>query len=107
MHSNILHYGTWGVKGDATTTGTASLAKFAPGYLFTNNAIMYGGAASYYPTNNWFPATSSNVGFVSVSTGDYRLASTSTYATKGYDGRSVGADATTVTSKTAKVVVAP
>jgi hypothetical protein len=107
VHSNILHHGSWGVKGDATTAGTASLAKFAPGYLFTNNAIMYGGAASYYPANTWFPATSGNVGFVNVSGGDYRLSSTSTYVNKGYDGRAIGADVTSLTSKTAKVIVAP
>jgi len=107
VHSNILHHGNAGVKGDATTEGTASLTKFAPGFLFTNNAIMYGGTASGYPANNWFPATSASVGFTSVSAGDYRLSSTSTYATKGYDGRAVGADVNTVTSRTSKAVVAP
>jgi hypothetical protein len=107
VHSNILHHGRAGVKGDATTEGTASLAKFAPGYLFTNNAMTYGGWASGYPANNWFPATTSDVGFMSLSGGNYSLSTTSTYNNKGYDGRNIGADINAVNSKTAGAVVAP
>ena len=107
MHSNILHHGSWGVKGDATGAGTASLQTFAAGYLFTNNAIANGGTASAYPANNWFPATTSNVGFVNLSGGDYRLSTSSTYINKGYDGRDIGADINTVNSKTGSAVVGP
>jgi hypothetical protein len=107
MHSNIFHHGSWGVKGDATGAGTASLAKFAPGYLFTNNAIANGGTASAYPANNYFPGAFSNLGFVNLTGGDYRLATSSTYRNKGYDGRDIGADINTVNSMTSKAVVGP
>jgi hypothetical protein len=107
IHSNILHHGGIGVKGDATGEGTASLAKFAPGYLYTNNAMASGGTASSYPANNYFPASLSNLGFISLSGGDYRLATSSTYLNKGYDGRDIGADINTVNAKTSGAVVGP
>ena len=107
MHSNILHHGALGVKGDATGAGTASLQRFAPGYLFTNNAIANGGTPTSYPANNYFPATLGNLGFISLSGGDYRLATSSTYLSKGYDGRDIGADINTVNAKTSGAVVAP
>jgi hypothetical protein len=107
MHSNILHHGNVGVKGDATGEGTASLQKFSPGYLFTNNAMANGGTATGYPANNYFPATFTNLSLMSLSGGDYRLSTTSTYLNKGYDGRDIGADINTVNSKTNNVVVGP
>jgi hypothetical protein len=107
VHSNIFHHGNVGVKGDATSEGTASLAKFSPGYLYTNNAMTNGGTASAYPANNYFPATLTNLGFINLSGGDYRLSTSSTYLNKGYDGRDIGADINTVTSKTGSVVVGP
>jgi hypothetical protein len=107
VHSNILHHGRAGVKGDATGEGTASLTRFAPGYLYTNNAMANGGTASAYPTNNYFPALLSNLGFVSLSGGNYLLSSTSAYLNKGYDGRNIGADINQVNVMTKNAVVAP
>jgi hypothetical protein len=107
VHSNIFNHGRWGMKGDGTTAGTASFTKFAPGYLAANNLVANGGTASYYPANNWFPGVWSNVGFVNFSGGDYRLATTSKYLNKGYDGRDIGASIATVGSMTGKAVVAP
>jgi hypothetical protein len=107
IHSNILHHGNYGVKGDGMGGGTASLQAYAPGYLFTNNAMANGGTASSYPANNYFPATLSTLGFVSLSGGDYHLATSSTYLNKGYDGRDIGADINMVNAKTNGVVVGP
>jgi len=107
MHSNILHHGAYGVKGAGTTEGTISLAKFAPGYLFTNNAMVAGGTASGYPANNYFASALTSLAFVNLSGGDYRLTTTSSYVNKGYDGRDIGADMNTVTSKTNNAVVGP
>jgi hypothetical protein len=107
IHSNILHHGSYGVKGDGKGEGTASLQTYAPGYLFTNNAIANGGTSSAYPASNYFPATLSSLGFMSLSGGNYLLSSSSTYLNKGYDGRDIGANINTVNSKTANVVVGP
>jgi hypothetical protein len=107
VHSNILHHGYAGVKGDATGEGTASLTAFAPGFLYTNNAMMYGGNPAGYPANNYFPATLSSLSFVNLAGGDYRLTTTSSYVNKGYDGRDIGADINQVNSRTSGAVVAP
>jgi hypothetical protein len=107
MHSNVLHHGTYGVKGAGTTEGTPTLATFASGYLFTNNAMVAGGTASGYPANNYFASSLSDLGFASVSGGDYRISTSSTYTNKGYDGRDIGADVNTVNSRTAGAIVAP
>jgi hypothetical protein len=107
MHSNILHHGAYGVKGSSTTEGTLSLAKFASGYLFTNNAIVAGGTASGYPANTYFPAQLTDLAFVNLTGGDYRLTTSSAYINKGYDGRDIGADVNTVNSRTGNVVVGP
>jgi hypothetical protein len=106
VHSNVLHHGKAGVKGDATSEGTRSLQTFAPGALYTNNAMAYGGSTTTYPTNNWFPGTFAELGFVNLAGGDYRISGTSSYANKGYDGRNIGADIDRVNALTKNAVVA-
>ncbi len=96
-----------GVKGDGTSEGSVSLNKFAPGSLYSNNAMAYGGSAGSYPTNNWFPATLNDVGFVNFAGGDYHLSGSSAYANKGYDGRNIGADIDQVNAATRNSVVGP
>jgi hypothetical protein len=66
-----------------------------------------GGTTSAYPANNYFPSLLSNLGFVSLSGGNYLLSSTSAYLNKGYDGRNIGADIAKVTAMTTGAVVAP
>ena len=107
VHSNVLHHGYAGVKGDATGEGTASLNAFASGALFTNNAMANGGTASSYPANNYFPATLGALGFVDLAGGNYRLGSGSSYLGKGYDGRDIGADINQVEAQTKNAIVAP
>lgn len=107
VHSNVLHHGSAGVKGDATGEGTASLNTFAGGALYSNNAMVFGGSASTYPANNWFPATLEDVGFANLGGGDYRIGGTSSFANKGYDGRNIGADIDQVNALTRNAVVGP
>ena len=107
VHSNVLHHGYAGVKGDATGEGTPSLNAFAPGALFTNNAMAEGGTASSYPANNYFPTLLASIGFSNLAGGDYRLGSTSSYLGKGYDGRDIGADINQVDAQTRRAIVAP
>jgi hypothetical protein len=107
VHSNVLHHGNAGVKGDGTGEGSASLNTFASGALYTNNAMVYGGTASSYPANNWFPSTLADLGFLNAAGGDYHLGGSSAFAGKGYDGRNVGADIDQVDAATRNAVVAP
>ena len=107
VHSNVLHHGSYGVKGPGATEGTATLNTFAAGALYSNNAMAYGGSPAGYPANNWFPGTLDEVGFVNLAGGDYRISGTSSYANKGYDGRNIGADVDQVNAATRNAVVGP
>jgi hypothetical protein len=107
MHSNVFAHGVSGIKGDSHSEGLSTLNYYATGSLVTNNAIADGGTASMYPANNFFPATLASVGFVSASTGNYRLSTSSPYRGKGYDGRDIGADMNQVEALTRNAVVAP
>jgi hypothetical protein len=94
FQNNIMERGMYGVHGSGTGEGSAALNTFcAPNYLFTHNAIVgYPAAAPSYPSNNWFPASLDNVGFVNYSADDYHLATTSAYKGMGTDGKDIGAD---------------
>jgi hypothetical protein len=51
-----------------------------PGNAFSRNAII-GAASTLYPADNYFATSVSAVGFVDVSGGNYRLATTRPYTT--------------------------
>lgn len=88
---NLVQRGPVGFKGTGSGEGTGTLSRYFPGAVFTKNAIA-GGTASLYPAGNYFPAAFSLVGFTNLTTGDYRLISTSAYKGAGSDGKDVGAD---------------
>jgi hypothetical protein len=90
--NNISRHNTYGIKGQGTATGNGTLSAYFPGAVFRGN-VLAGGNASAYPSGNFFPTTSQFLTqFVSASTGDWRLASTSPYNNRATDGRDVGAD---------------
>ena len=68
----------YGVKGDASGEGTIALNAFTPGATFLNNVIV-GANASQYPAKNFYPASVTEVGFVDVAKGDFRLDPASRY----------------------------
>ena len=88
IHSNILPNGWYGVKGSGTATGTGTLNVYAPGGVFSYDA-MVGGDCTYYPATTLCPSTAP------------------TSPGPGYDGRSIGADRTKVTAATSKAIVNP
>jgi hypothetical protein len=53
----VLHHGMYGVKGGGTGDGTSTLNMYAPGAVFTGNAIVAGGGCSQYPAGNTCPST--------------------------------------------------
>lgn len=88
--SNIFPHGPYGVKGSGTADGSGTLAAYAPGAVFTFNAIFAGGGnCSQYPATNVCPLTAP--------------------ATPGLgaDGRPIGADMARIAQMTAGVEVAP
>jgi hypothetical protein len=106
LHSNVFVHGAYGVKGNGTSEGKLTLAAFAPGSLYARNLMIGGGSAANYPSGNFFAALMTDVGFVDLTGGNYRLAASS-YRGRGFDGRDVGADIDRVETETRGAVVAP
>jgi hypothetical protein len=77
---NVTLRGQYGIKGNGTPEGTASITQYAPGGVVTGN-VLIGARASLYPTGNHFPATVADVGFANYPGGDYRI--TGQYAGAG------------------------
>ena len=99
--NNIVRRSQYGVKASGTGEGTASLTAYAPGAVFTGNIII-GANPSIYPTNNYYPARDSDVGFQNLAAWDVRLTSSSPY--KGViGGLDPGANVALVNSKTSGV----
>jgi hypothetical protein len=87
--NNILPPETWSIIGTAQQPGNNTIAAYFPGSTFARN-IITGASSGSYPANNYYPATTSAIGFVSVSGGNYRLSSSSQYKGKATDGSDVG-----------------
>lgn len=68
---------TYGVTGTGTAEGTATLEAYASNYKFTGN-VLVGRNINFYPTGNFFPAKTADVGF----TDNY---TTLLYKTSGVD----------------------
>jgi hypothetical protein len=99
--NNLTPNNQYGIAGDNHYGDPAgTLATYFPGAVVRRNVIQ-GGNASRYPADNFFPATMSDVGFVDLAGGDYRLRTTSAYKNAGTDGRDVGADIDSIAAATA------
>ena len=87
----IVNNNLYGVKGDGTASGSATLGAFFLSYAFIRNAVI-GGAAQSYPTGNFFPALIADVGFTDSAHDNYRLLDTSPYRRLAFDGADLGVD---------------
>jgi hypothetical protein len=96
MKNNVFAKTSYPVFGDAKGVGTPALNYYAPGWIFSGNVVA-GGSASRYPAGNSYPSTTASIGFVSVSTGNLSLSSSSPYSGSG-------ANYATVTTQTSGVV---
>ena len=93
MRSNIVARGNYGVKGSGYGEGAATLNKYTPGWIFTNNVIYGSGLnAAVYPPMNYFTSSVSDVGFENLSIDNVGLRTGSLYEGKGADGRNPGVD---------------
>ncbi|MEN3340265.1 MAG: hypothetical protein V7647_3941 [Acidobacteriota bacterium] len=92
--NNLSRHNQWGIYGDGHGAGFDSINIYFPGITMRRN-VLAGGTASKYPTDNFFPATSTFLAnFVAAATGDFRLASSSPYVGMATDGKNIGADIT-------------
>jgi hypothetical protein len=89
--NNIIPDNKYGIMGDSSSPGNATIAKYFPNGLFLDNVITAAPASSF-PTGNYYPATMNDVGFVDYAGGNYRLAAASAYHNGGSDGTDVGAN---------------
>jgi hypothetical protein len=87
--NNIVPDNAWAIMGSNASPGNGTLAMYFPGATFVANVLIQGSAASY-PAGNYFPASIDDVGFVSLSGGDYRLGSSSPYVHAATDGGAIG-----------------
>jgi hypothetical protein len=102
--NNIANHGVYGVFGiGATNEGTASLSLYFPGYVLAKNAIIGLDLTAFYPPTTFFPPSTSAVGFVNFSGGDYHLSASSPYKNAGTDGKDLGANIDAVNAATAGV----
>jgi hypothetical protein len=100
--NNISPHNTYGIFGSGQSPGNKSIEAFFPGSTFSKNVIP-GAPEASYPTNNFYPASIDDVGFVNASGGDYHLKSDSPYANASTDGRDIGADMDAIQKGTAGV----
>ncbi|HYE22580.1 MAG TPA: hypothetical protein VD998_03255 [Verrucomicrobiae bacterium] len=90
--NNLVHHNEYGVFGSGMGTGLSSMNEYlAPGYNFSHN-VLIGGNPNRYPSGNFFPATSSDVGMVDENSGNYALRNSSPYKNAGTDHKDIGAD---------------
>jgi hypothetical protein len=90
--NNIAVHGKYGVMGASSSPGSATLAAFFPGCVFSNN-VLAGGDASRYPPGNTFPTLAQwDASFVDPENGDYRILSSSVFYNKGTGGSIPGTD---------------
>lgn len=102
LRDNLLGRGSTGLFGNSRLEGTSSINTYAPTASVGAN-ILVGSKAATYPSVNWLAGTTSLVGMVSYSGGNYALSSASPYYLKGSDGQSPGVDLAALTSRLAGV----
>jgi hypothetical protein len=93
--NNMSEHRNYGIKGDSTGMGKATLDAFTVNYRVTGSVLAGASTtiANGYPAGNYFPSVSAWQGeFVDYAGGNYRLRSTSMYRLAGTDGKDLGAD---------------
>jgi hypothetical protein len=87
--NNIVPDNAWAIMGGNASEGNGTLSMYYPAATVRGN-VFIGASSSSYPSGNFFPATVGQVGFTSLSSGNYRLASSSAYTGRGTDGLDIG-----------------
>ena len=101
MTNNIARDNLYGIMGGGTSPGNGTIAAYFPNSTFLRG--VWASAPYYYPTGNFYPANLSDVGFVDLAGGNYRLAASSIYRNAALDGTDVGANIDVILAATAGV----
>jgi hypothetical protein len=104
IDDNVLVKGAtgYGMMGGGFGQGITGLDRWGSPYSFRGN-VLVAFPISLYPAGNYGPASMTDVGFVNVAGGDFRIASTSPYFGRASDGTNSGADIDKVTTYTSYV----
>jgi hypothetical protein len=96
FRNNVARHNQYGVKGDATALGNATLSRYMPGAVFEAN-VLAGGAAGQYPAGNLFPSvTEFEAQFMNPAAENFALVPGSMFLFASVDGRALGADLVTM-----------
>ncbi|HKQ74284.1 MAG TPA: fibronectin type III domain-containing protein [Blastocatellia bacterium] len=87
--NNIAPHNLYGVIGSDHGSGNDTISYYFPGCVFEKNVIV-GAEGTKYPANNFMLHSLSQVGFVNLAGGDFRLVTTSLYKNAGSDGQDIG-----------------
>lgn len=93
LRDNVIALGEYGIIGDGTSPGSATLRRYFPGAVITGNALLRergGGSPGEYPGNTVMDA--GRAGFVAPASGDWRLRPDSALHRREGDGKGVGVD---------------
>jgi len=101
--NNIAAHNSYGVIGTNHGPGNDSLDVYFPGRTFLRNVIP-GASSNSYPIGNFYPGNMSDLRFVNLPGGIFRLAGSSPYKNAGTDGKDIGADIDVVDAATCGVV---
>src|SRR5262245_26892447 len=90
FRNNIAAHNDYGLMGSGAGSGTNALEVYFPGYIFQRNVLVGVPDFVSYPPDTFRPASFSQVGFVDLAGGDYRLGPNSPYRNAGADGKDIG-----------------
>lgn len=91
FRNNIVFKNEYGLFGDGGTFGLATLNKYFPKAVFTNNIIV-GGNAQDFGRENFYPVSIRQIGFTNPEKNNYQLLPSSPYLQKGFGGKQIGAN---------------
>jgi hypothetical protein len=93
MTNNVARQGQYGVIGTDHAPGNDTISAFFPAAQVTHNVIA-GADSQQYPSGNFFPSDAQfRAQFASFDTGNFQLASQSSWRRAGTDGLDLGATA--------------
>jgi hypothetical protein len=94
FRDNIVSNGAYGFAGTGSGSGDGTLNQYFTDASFQNNVVIGGSSSAFSSpyTPNYFPLSTSLVGFVNAVAGNFRLGSVSLYKGVGTNGSDPGAD---------------
>ena len=104
IRDNVMGGGAFGVKGDATAAGSATVNAFMQGGAFFGNVIQLPSSTGY-PAGNFYPTSLAAINFFNLAGADFRLQAASAFRGVGTDFLDPGANINALTTAIAGVIV--